>query len=373
MAQKIPFIDLSRTESDFRKNVLDEVSEALEKNQFVGGPQVEKLESEIASYCGANHVVACANGTDALQIALRTAGIGRGDRVLVPDLTFWASVEAIHNVGAEPICLDVSRDTLHLEVGVLQQALEEFNARAVMLVHLYGWAAPDTFAIRKLCKNKGVLLIEDSAQAFGTKLQNQDLLASAEIATTSFYPAKVLGASGDAGAIFFRSSTHAAQARSVINHGRTSHYQHGEMGWNSRAGVYESIFLRHVLKNLDSRIASRRHCLATYRKELSTLSAVRVMGPADTVTENGYLSVLWMESGVRDDLQKFLASEGIGSGVIYPGPMSTQPGFKKYYQNPRTNPNAAFITRSILSLPCFPGITQEEISTVCNSLRKFFS
>jgi UDP-2-acetamido-2-deoxy-ribo-hexuluronate aminotransferase len=370
---KVPFIDLTRLESGFIDGVKTEVFEALDRAQFVGGPQIEGLENDLKKYTSAPFAISCANGTDAIQLALRAAGVEKGDKVLVPEMTFWASVEAIFNVGAIPICVDVSNETLHLSFAEIRAAAELHKPKALILVHLYGWAAPETEEIRKFCQEKNLLLIEDSAQAFGTKFQNRDLIGSAEIATTSFYPAKVLGASGDAGAVFFKSKTLADSARSLSNHGRISHYQHGSMGWNSRIGVYESIFLRHSLRVLDQRIASRRSCLAQYRKQLAGIEGIQVLGPAADVVENGYLNVLRVDPMIRDSLRSYLSEQNIATGVVYPEPMSTQPGFRKYYAA-ETNPrNAMAISRSIINLPCFPGINEKEISYTCDALRKFFS
>ena len=199
---QVPFITINRFEPGFREKFLNGVSSLFEKTQFVSGPIISEVEAELAKYSKAKYVIGCANGTDAIQIALRAVGVEKNDKVLIPDMTFWATYEAVVNVGAQPVTVDVHRETCHWDINTFKKAVSEFKPKAAVLVHLYGWACPDTLLIRQHAKESGVLLIEDGAQCFGTEIDNQSILGTAMIATTSFYPAKVLGASGDAGAIF---------------------------------------------------------------------------------------------------------------------------------------------------------------------------
>ena len=199
---QVPFITLNRFENGFKENFLSQVETLFDQTQFIGGPQVENLENTLAQKTGAKHVIGCANGTDAIQLALRAVDVKRGDVVLVPDMTFWATFEAVVNVGAGPATVDVNRETCHWDIETFKEAVAKFKPKAAIMVHLYGWASPDTMVIRKFAKENNVILIEDGAQCFGTEVDGKSVLGSALIATTSFYPAKVLGASGDAGAVF---------------------------------------------------------------------------------------------------------------------------------------------------------------------------
>ena len=199
---QVPFITLNRFEPGFKESFLNGVTGLVEKTQFVGGPIVGEMEEKLSKTTGAKYSIGCANGTDAIQIALRAVGVEKNDLVLVPDMTFWATFEAVVNVGANPITVDVNRETCHWDLETFKKAVTQFKPKAAIMVHLYGWASPDTIAIRKYAKENNVLLIEDGAQCFGTKVEGQSILGTALISTTSFYPAKVLGASGDAGAVF---------------------------------------------------------------------------------------------------------------------------------------------------------------------------
>ena len=199
---KVPFITLNRFENGFKENFLKGVESLVENTQFVGGPVVGELELALAQKTQTKYAIGCANGTDAIQVALRAVGVQKNDLVLIPDMTFWATFEAVVNVGANPVTIDVSKETCHLELETFKAAAEKYKPKAAIIVHLYGHASPDTQAIRKYCKDQNILLIEDGAQCFGVELNGESIFKQALISTTSFYPAKVLGASGDAGAIF---------------------------------------------------------------------------------------------------------------------------------------------------------------------------
>ncbi|MEO5668030.1 MAG: DegT/DnrJ/EryC1/StrS family aminotransferase [Bdellovibrionota bacterium] len=368
---RVPFIDLLRFENGFIESVGSRVNEALRTGHFVSGPEVESCRSALQKYSQSESVALCANGTDAIQLALRAAGVGVGDKVIVPNMTFWASFEAVANVGAEPIPVDVEWETLHLSLAKVEEACEKFKPRALLMVHLYGWAAPDTLAIRDFCKTKKVLLIEDSAQAWGTTLDGKSVIGEAPIATTSFYPAKVLGASGDAGAVFAKDPAVCELATRLSNHGRLDHYEHGWVGWNSRVGVYESIFLEESLKHIDARLASRRRVTQLYRMELSGLP-LEFLSPAKGVGENGYLSVARIDAALRPKLIDFLKSKSIGHGTVYPGAMSRQPGTKGWMKQSLDTGSADRIAKSVLNLPCFASMNDDEVSYVIDNVKHYF-
>lgn len=367
----VPFITLNRFEDGFREEFLSGVQTLFEQTQFVGGPQVNELEQRLAEKAQSKFAVGCANGTDAIQLALRAVGVNRDDDVLIPDMTFWATFEAVVNVGGNPITVDVSRETLHWDFETFKKAVDEFKPRAAVMVHLYGWASPDTMKIRNYAKEKNVILVEDGAQCFGTKVEGESVLGSAHIATTSFYPAKVLGASGDAGAVFTNDEELAKTVRILCNHGRTDHYSHGLIGFNSRIGAYESLFLNLSLNHIDKRLDSRRAAVNYYKEHLSGLP-FEVKLPESHVDENGYCAVAMVEPELRINLIEYLKSKNIGYGTIYPGAMSAQEGAKEYSSKKIDNGNARYISQSVLNLPCFAYITEEELEYVVKNVRNFF-
>lgn len=366
----VPFIDILRYEVGFLESVTGKVYELIRQGHFVGGPVVETFEQKIKNYTRANFVVGCANGTDAIQVALRAAGVKKEQVVLLPDMTFWATFEAIVNVGALPVTVDVSPTTLHLTYESVKMSIEKFHPRAIIAVHLYGHSIPEIKKIRELCSSKNVILIEDCAQAVGVKVEGESLIGEADIATTSFYPAKVLGASGDAGAIFFKDQKIAENARQLINHGRINHYEHGLVGWNSRLGAYEACFLNECLNYIDARLESRRRICEIYRSNISS-EKFNFITPAKGILENGYLSVALMKVDERGKFIEYLKEKKIGYGTVYPGAMSKQPGAQEYLHGHWGESAASEIAHSVINLPCFPYMKDEEIQYVIDSVNLY--
>lgn len=366
----VPFIDILRFEPGFKDALARDVMSLIDKGQFVGGPVVAEFEAAIKKYTHSQFAIGCANGTDAIQLALRAAGIGKDDLVVIPNMTFWATFEAVVNVGAQPITLDVSRETLHLTLEGVKNALAQFKPKALILVHLYGWACPETLEIRKLCQQEGVICIEDCAQAIGTKINNTSLIGTAQVATTSFYPAKVLGASGDAGAVFTNDESIAIKTRQLVNHGRTDHYEHGLVGWNSRLGAYEATFLQHSLPYLEKRLDSRRQAVEYYHQNLKN-PKLTLLKPDSKVLENGYLQVAVMEPQIRAQFVEYLKKHQIGFGTVYPGAMSEQSGAREFLHAKIDHGHAAWIASAVINLPCFAYITQNELDEVINLVNSF--
>ena len=361
---KVSFIDILRYEKNFYETVTAKTNELIKNGHFVGGPVVGQFESDIKNYTDAPYALGCANGTDAIQLALRAAGVEKNDKVLLPDMTFWATFESI------PYTIDVSRETLHLTLASVKEGVEKFKPKALLLVHLYGWACPETMEIRKYCKEQNVLLIEDCAQAIGTKINGESLIKNALVSTTSFYPAKVLGASGDAGAVFTTEQKIAETTKILLNHGRTGHYDHGMIGWNSRLGAYEASFMVEALKHLDARLASRRHACNEYRTKIKN-SALNFLAPSKDVWENGYLSVALMTPETRPAFIEYLKQNEIGYGTVYPGAMSAQPGATPHIGGKISHGHAEWIAKSIINLPCFAYMKQEEIDYVIQKVNAF--
>jgi UDP-2-acetamido-2-deoxy-ribo-hexuluronate aminotransferase len=368
----VPFIDILRFEPGFKEGFTQDLLTLVDKGQFVGGPVVSELETSLKKYTESSYVIGCANGTDAIQLALRASGVSKDDLVVIPNMTFWATFEAVVNVGAKPITLDVSRETLHLTVQGVKEAIEKYKPRAIIMVHLYGWASPDTIEIRKLCHQAGVVCIEDCAQAIGTKIDGKSVIGQAQVATTSFYPAKVLGASGDAGAVFTSDESIAIKTRQLVNHGRTDHYEHGLVGWNSRLGAYEATFLQHSLPHLDKRLDSRRAALQYYRENLKN-PMLKLAEPSSNVIENGYLQVGMMEPKLRIEFIEYLKKNQIGFGTVYPGAMSEQSGAKDFLHAKIDHGHSSWIAKAVINLPCFAYINEAELEEVTKVVNSFHS
>ncbi|WP_106640340.1 DegT/DnrJ/EryC1/StrS family aminotransferase [Allosphingosinicella vermicomposti] len=365
---KVPFIDIARFEPGFLESWIDKVTTLSAAAQFIGGPEVAALEDRLSLRSGAANVVSCANGTDALQLALRALGVGPGDTVAIPNATFWATFEAVVNVGATPITVDICLADGGMDLNALEDSLREERLKAVIAVHLYGWGAKHLRALRELCERAGVALLEDGAQCFGAFLDDEPVLQGAHIATTSFYPAKVLGAAGDAGAVFTRDAQLADTVRRLGNHGRTAHYGYGDVGWNSRLDTLQAAFLNLSLDKLDARIASRRRAADRYRNELPAFG-IDVMAVPAGYTENGYCNVCLIENAERKAaVEARLRKRGVGFGNIYPGTMSSQPGARAYLKAHYGGGQAELLCSQVLNLPLFPYITEAEIAYVLESI-----
>lgn len=366
----VPFIDLKRFEHDFLGRWTAKVAAMSAKAEFIGGPEVATLEKRLSETLGIGYTVSCANGTDALQLALRAFGVGSGDAVLVPNATFWATFEAVVNVGASPVTVDVSLADGGVDFVAFEQALIEAKPKAAILAHLYGWASERLHDLRELCAKHQVPLLEDGAQCFGVHYRGESIFKNALISTTSFYPAKVLGGAGDGGAVFTSDAELADRVRRLGNHGRTAHYGYGDVGWNSRLDSLQAAFLNLSLDYIDERIASRRMVVEWYRDLLPTVGLVPINAPGDFV-ENGYCNVcLVPDLEKKARLEKLLKENSIGFANIYPGVMSAQAGAKPYLKAQYGGNNAALLCDSVLNLPLFPYMTRAEIDCVVAVVRE---
>lgn len=359
----VPFIDLARFEADFLERWYDRCRDVTANTRFVGGADVARLEARLARDNGVAAAVACANGTDALQLALRAAGVGAGDLVLLPDATFWATFEAVVNCGARPMTVDVDEADLQMDFDLFRRAVDEHRPRAAILVHLYGWGSARLDEFRSFCRERGLPLVEDGAQVYGATWRGESIYRGADLATVSFYPAKVLGACGDAGAVFCSSAELGETVRRLGNHGRRSAYHHDLVGWNSRMGGFEAAYLDCSLDDLAPRLASRRRAAKIYRERLSEIG-VRVARPPADYEENGYLNVTLLAPEKRPAVEAVLKEAGIGFANTYPESVSRQPGAAGFLAGAVGGERAARLARSVLNLPLFAHIRDAEIDEV---------
>lgn len=366
---QVPFIDLKRFEPGFQNALNAKFGAMTASAQFIGGEEVARLETSLRDLLRVGFAVSCANGTDALQLALRALGVGRGDTVLVPNVTFWATFEAVVNVGADPATLDADIADGGISLPALEEAIDRLKPKAAIIAHLYGWGTAHLAEIRALCKARGVLLLEDGAQCFGAVYKGAPIYEGALISTASFYPAKVLGAAGDGGAVFTDDPELADKVRRLSNHGRTTHYGYGLLGWNSRLDSLQAAFLNLSIAHLQQRIASRRASAAFYQAHLPALG-IETMRPPREYEENGYCNVcLVRDASLKAELETRLKAEGIGFGNIYPGVMSRQPGAEGVSRGHFGGREGEVLCASVLNLPLFPYMKPEELERVLEVVR----
>jgi UDP-2-acetamido-2-deoxy-ribo-hexuluronate aminotransferase len=365
----VPFIDLKRFEEGLLDCWNEKVSQLSATASFIGGAEVTQLEETLTVLTESKFAISCANGTDAIQLALRALDVGRDDMVLVPNMTFWATFEAVVNVGATPVTVDSALSDGGIDFEAFIEAVEKYRPKAAVIAHLYGWGSANLQKMREYCSVKNVLLVEDGAQCFGARYKKESIYKGALISTTSFYPAKVLGAAGDGGAVFTSDELLAQRVRQLANHGRTSHYGYGLVGWNSRLDSFQAAYLNLVIKFLPGRIQSRLEAVDYYKKHLAGLGIKQIDAPADYI-ENGYCNVgLIEDNALKEAVESALKAEQIGFGNIYPGAMSDQECSQRYMRAHVGGNQAQKICRSVINLPVFPYITIEELSSVVEVIR----
>lgn len=364
MRVPVPFIDLKRFEPGFHDALMSKFAAMTAGAQFIGGPEVSRLEERLRLRLQVKHAVSCANGTDAIQIALRAVGVGAGDLVLVPNVTFWATFEAVVNVGARPVTVDSDLSDGGVCFTSFEAALRDVRPKAAILAHLFGWGSARLEELRDMCRRREVALIEDGAQAFGTDYLGKPVFSEALISTTSFYPAKVLGAAGDGGGVFTNDTDLADRARRLGNHGRTSHYGYGEVGWNSRMDALQAAYLNLALDHVDERIKSRLESSKFYDLRLQSLGLKQIRAPREYI-QNGYCNVCLIEDGtLKGRLEAKLKEMEIGFGNIYPSVMSAQPGAKQHIAGHVGGKQGEHLCASVINLPLFPYMTNIELESV---------
>jgi dTDP-4-amino-4,6-dideoxygalactose transaminase len=358
----VPLVDLGIQRDRVAAEVAEGFARVMATTAFIQGPDVAAFEQEFAAYTGRAFSVGLGNGTDALEFALRAAGIDAGDRVALPANTFVATAEAVLRAGAVPVLVDV--DDEHLLID--PHALEEVAAtcRAVLPVHLFGQMAPMA-RIREIADRHGLIVVEDAAQAQGATHQGVPIGGWGTAAGTSFYPGKNLGAFGDAGGVLTDDAEVARGVRLLANHGSEVKYQHPVLGFNSRLDTLQAVVLRAKLARLDAWNEERREAARRYAELLADVPEVRLPSVADGNEHVWHLYVVRVAR--RDAVLADLNAAGIGAGIHYPVPVHHTGAFADSDYKPGDFPVTERAAEEILSLPIFPGITaaqQERVADV---------
>jgi dTDP-4-amino-4,6-dideoxygalactose transaminase len=360
---KVPILDLGAELRELGGEIRAALERVLASGHFILGPEGAALEKEIAALVGVPHAVACNSGTDALHLALRAAGIGPGDEVVTPAFTFIATAEAIAYVGAKPAFADVDGATFNMTAATLEQALTP-RTRAVIVVHLFGQCA-EMPPISDLCRRRGLVLVEDCAQAIGADWAGTQAGAWGDFGCYSFYPTKNLGAYGDAGLVSTREAKHDAMLRMLRHHGSRQTYLHEVIGLNSRLDEMQAAILRVKLKHLPRFTAARRAHAARYRE---LLAGAELTLPAEHGKGRHIYHQFTLRLARRDAARQALADAGIASGVYYPIPLHRQPVFEKEY-GALSLPASEAAAREVLSLPIYPQLTEEQLQHIAGTLR----
>lgn len=358
----IPMVDLKVQFNNLREEITTGLIDALEKTQFILGPNVEAFEREAAGYLGAKHAVAVASGTDALHLALLAAGIGAGDEVITTPFTFIATAEAIRYVGATPVFVDIDPKTFNIDPEKIEAAVTP-KTRAVLPVHLFGQPA-DMEAIGALCRKRGLLVIEDCAQSFGADAGGRMTGVIGLAGAFSFFPSKNLGCYGDGGMVTTDSAELAERVRVLRNHGSKVRYHHSVIGFNSRLDELQAVVLRVKLKRIGSFNEGRRRVARLYRERFAGTAVVPPFEDGKGTHVYHQYTVL---TDRRDAIMKALSERGIASAVYYPIPLHRQEVFAADHKG-LSLPVSEQTAARCMSLPVFPEMTEAQVREVADAV-----
>jgi dTDP-4-amino-4,6-dideoxygalactose transaminase len=362
---RVPLVDLKAQFHSLRGDVMQSIEEVLESGQLFLGPRTRAFEDAFACYCGVRYAVALGNGTDALHLALRALGIGPGDEVITVAHTFIASVEAIAQVGATPIFVDVSPVSFNMDVSQVEARITP-RTRAILPVHLYGRLC-DMDAIAALARRYGLKVVEDASQAQGAvDGRSRKAGSMGDVGTFSFYYAKNLGAYGECGAVTTSDPDINRRVRALRSHGEEMRYQHGELGFNCRPDEVHCAVLLVKLRLLDEWNALRRAHALRYHQFLDGLPLER---PELITTGEHVYHQYAVRVADRAEVQARLAEEGIGTGVHYPIPVHLQPACRSLDYAEGDLPVTEQLARTVLSLPMYPELTESQQHEVVAALR----
>jgi len=360
VATKVPMLDLSAQYASIRGEIQAAINAVLESQHFILGPQVQGLEAEVASYCGRKFGVGVASGTDAIILALRAAGIGPGDEVLVPSFTFIATADSVSLLGAKPVFVEIQSETFNMDPQKIASKITP-RTRAIVPVHLYGQAA-DMDPIMEIAHRHKLKVIEDNAQAIGATYKGKKTSSIGDLGCISFFPSKNLGGYGDGGMVVTDSEELYKRLRGLRSHGGTKKYFSEEQGWNSRLDEIQAAILRVKLRHLDDWNAGRRRNAAKYDALLKGIPSVvtpRVMNWGDHVFHQYTIRV-----PKRDAVQKFMTDQGVASTVYYPTPIHMQPIYSSLGHKQGDLPETESAAREALSLPMYSELTQVQMERV---------
>ncbi|MDX1544127.1 MAG: DegT/DnrJ/EryC1/StrS family aminotransferase [Christiangramia sp.] len=375
--KKIQMVDLKGQYEGIKKQVNDSLQEVLEDTSFINGPQVHAFQKELEEYLGVRNVIPCANGTDALQIAMMGLGLKPGDEVITADFTFAATVEVIALLQLTPVLVDVDPETFNIDPEEIRKAITP-KTKAIVPVHLFGQTA-NMDAIMEIAREHELYVIEDNAQAIGADFHSKDgktMKAGCigDVAATSFFPSKNLGCYGDGGAIFTNNDELAHIIRGIVNHGMYERYHHDVVGVNSRLDSFQAAVLRAKLPNLDKYNDARKAAAQKYNKAFEGQEDIETpVQVGDSSTHVYHQYTLKIKNGKRDAMAKHLQEKGIPFGIYYPIPLHLQ----KAYADERYNEADFGVTnqlvKEVISLPMHTELDDDQIDYISKTIIDFLN
>ena len=372
----LQMVDTKTQYQKIKKEVDAAVIGVLESSQFIGGKVVNDFAANLAAYNQVKHVIPCANGTDALQISMMALGLQPGDEVITPSFTYIATVEAAAILKLQPVFVEVDKQSFCMDPIALEKAITP-KTKAIIPVHLYGHAA-DMEKIMAIAKRHNLYVIEDNAQAIGSKYTFADGTVKktgsiAHIGCTSFYPSKNLGAYGDGGAIFTNDDTLAEKLKMIAAHGQSKRYYHDMVGCNSRLDAVQAAILDIKLKHLDTYIDARQKAAGFYDQAFANHPKITVPFRASYGTHVFHQYTLIVEDASRDALHQYLADNGVPSMIYYPVPCHKQKMFEAFGGSSFDLPVTDWLTERVISLPIHTELDEEQQTFIISKVLEFLN
>jgi dTDP-4-amino-4,6-dideoxygalactose transaminase len=366
-----PFLDLKAEYTKMKRELLVAVESVLENQQFIMGPEVSKLEAEVAAFIGCSFAIACASGSDALLLALMALGIDAGDEVITTPFTFVATAGSISRLKAKPVFVDIDPDTYNLDWSQIEAAITP-RTKAIIPVHLFGLPA-EMREITAIAAAHRLPVIEDAAQSIGSSYHGRKAGDIGTCGCFSFFPAKNLGGAGDGGMISTNDPQFADRLSVLRIHGSRKKYQYDLLGMNSRLDTLQAAILLVKLKYLDAATKARQRNAERYQRmfELTGLKQW-VTGPLQPEGLSHVYNQFVIRTHERDQLKEHLENRGIPTEIYYPSPLHLQPAFRYLGYSPGAFPQAETVCREVLALPVFPTMTEEQQEIVINAMVEFF-
>ena len=369
-------VDLKGQYENIKSQIDFAISEVLQQTNFINGHQVKNFALNLAEYTKANHVIPCANGTDALQIALMALDLKVGSEIILPVFTYVATAEVIALLGLKPVFIDVDARTFNIDISQIEEKITSATA-AIVPVHLFGQCA-DMESLLALGKKYNLAIIEDAAQAIGANYTFKDTTTKqagtmGTIGTTSFFPSKNLGCFGDGGALFTNNEDLAKKMQTIANHGQIKKYYHELIGLNSRLDTLQAAVLIQKLKHLDSYIANRIKAADFYDKVLSQIKDVTVPFRNINSSHVFHQYTIKVAKDKRDDLKEYLAKHDIPSMIYYPVPLHQQNAYKSFNTKKENFPVSEELCQQVISLPMHTELTSEQLQYITSTIINFFN
>lgn len=374
--EKIQMVDLIGQYQKIKKEVDQAVLEVIGSSAYINGPEVKSFQSELEAYLGVKHVIPCANGTDALQVALMSLGLKPGDEVITSDFTFAATVEVVALLGLTPVLVDVEKDTYNLDPEAVKKAITP-NTKAIVPVHLFGQCA-NMEALLEVAKEHNLYVVEDNAQAIGASYRFADGTVKkagtiGDIGTTSFFPSKNLGAFGDGGAIFTNSDELAAKLRSLVNHGMGERYYYEDVGVNSRLDSMQAVILRIKLRHLDEYIAARNRAASYYDKAFGKEDKITIPFRAGYSSHVFHQYTMQTHGVDRNKMQQFLGEKGVPAMIYYPVPLHQQNAYKDPGYREEDFEVTNQLCEEVISLPMHTELTENQLAFIADAVIEFIN